>query len=253
MVQNTPFFEQLKPRLKKQVLDAIFKNFYEIFRHIFEDCGNEFRREIFCNAKFTYLGQDVEQEEENIEWIINDDLPVIEQSGKMPRNVYFILSGQAHIMNKEGMYEYGVIQEGGYFGDISVLLNRPSEYAYYYNPYIDKPILMLSLDANEFLNICNKYPLAKDILTDRAYKRREMFENYKSIVLLKYMKAIRKHPNIVLQKELLSSNNHINKSSLCNAVTQVIKLKSMKNIDLQLQIFDAFIKQYEYNRFYKKL
>lgn len=52
-------------------------------------------------------------------------------------------------MNKNGMYEYGIIHESGYFGDISILLNQPSEYSYYNNN--DSDIVMIALDAKSFL------------------------------------------------------------------------------------------------------
>ena len=95
--------------MKKNVLDSIFKNFYSTFHNIFEGCGLDFQREIFNNAKFHYLGQKVQQEEENCDWLRDEELPIIEHSGKKPENVHFILSGTAHIMNREGMYEYGLL------------------------------------------------------------------------------------------------------------------------------------------------
>ena len=104
-------------------------------------------------------------------------------------------------MNKEGMYEYGLIQEGGYYGDISLLLNMPSEFSYFYNPTCEKPLLLLSLDVKSYMNLCHKHPLSKELLTERARKRREMFENYKSIILLKYMRTIFKNPAVVTSKE----------------------------------------------------
>jgi len=52
-------------------------------------------------------------------------------------------------MNNNGMHEYGKINECGYFGDISILLNQPSEYSYYNNN--DSDIAMLTLDAKQFL------------------------------------------------------------------------------------------------------
>ena len=191
------------------------------------------------------MGQKVQQEEENCDWLRDEELPIIEHSGKKPKNVHFILSGTAHIMNREGMYEYGLLQEGSYFGDISILLDQPSEYSYYYNPHSEKALMMLSLNADEFIRICDQYPLAKDILVERARKRREMFENYKSIILLKYMKAIRKSPNIVRSDSASKMQGNI-------MLGQLSQPKA-RNIDLQIQIFDAFIKQYEYNRQYQKL
>lgn len=117
------FFDQLKPRLKKNVLDAIFKNFYSTFHSIFEGCGIEFQRQIFIRSKFTFYGQKVQQEEDQNDWLKDDELPIIEHSDRKPKCVHFILSGTAHVMNKEGMYEYGILEEGSYFGDISILLD----------------------------------------------------------------------------------------------------------------------------------
>jgi len=136
-------------------------------------------------------------QDDDDEWLRDNELPIIEFSGKKSKRVHFILEGKAHIMNKEGLYEYGILEKGSYFGDISILLDKSSEYSYFYNPYNEKPLLMLSIFADDFIRICNEYPLAKDILTQRAKKRRDMFENYKSVILLKYMKAIRKGPKKV--------------------------------------------------------
>ena len=60
-----------------------------------------------------------------------------------------------------------------------------------------------------------------------------MFENYKSIILLKYMKAIRKSPNIVKNDSTKMQGNLV--------LGQLSQPKA-RNFDLQIQIFDAFIK-----------
>ena len=73
-------------------------------------------------------------------------------------------------MNKSGMYEYGIIHESGYFGDVSILLNQPSEYSYYNNN--DSDIAMLALEAKTFLKICNQHPFSRDLLVERANQRR---------------------------------------------------------------------------------
>ena len=46
-------------------------------------------------------------------------------------------------MNQNGMYEYGLVQECGYFGDISILLGQASEYSYFNNPNFDTALLCL--------------------------------------------------------------------------------------------------------------
>lgn len=98
------------------------------------------------------------------------------------------------------MYEYGLISEGGYFGDISALLDEPNEFSYFFNPNNIKATLLLEIEAPQFLEICNNHPVAKEILTKRAIVRKEMFQNYKAITLLKYMRAIIKGPHIATIK-----------------------------------------------------
>jgi len=131
------------------------------------------------------------------------------------------------------MYEYGLVQECGYFGDISILLQSPSEYSYFNNPQTDTALL--ALDAKLFQQICDSHPIAKEILTARAKQRREMFENYKTVILLKYMRAITKNPQIAMQNEQKTSE-------------RVIKCQNTK-----VALFGCFIKQYELTRSMRKL
>ena len=57
-------------------------------------------------------------------------------------------------MNKDGQYEYGVLNEGSYFGDISLLLNEVNEFSYFYNPYSEKALNLLKIEGKTFLKIC---------------------------------------------------------------------------------------------------
>lgn len=208
LVRETQFFDQLKPRLKKAVLDTVFNHFYQTFHCIFEGCGLDFQRDIFNNSKFNYLGQKAEQEDEKCDWLKDEELPIIEHSSLKSEQIHFILSGTVHIMNSDAMYEYAVLQDGNYFGDISILLDQPSDYSYCYNPHNEKALMMMSMKAEKFLQICERYPLAKSILTERALKRVEIFENFKNIMLLKYMKVIRKNPNIVRNDQITKIQNN---------------------------------------------
>lgn len=133
------------------------------------------------------------------------------------------------------MYEYAVLQEGNYFGDISILLDQPSDYSYCYNPHNEKALMMMSMKAEMFIEICERYPLAKSILTERAIKRSEMFDNYKNIMLLKYMKVIRKNPGIMRQ-----DSPH----KLPGSAYVLAQQQKSRNIDVQLKLFDALIKHY---------
>lgn len=91
-------------------------------------------------------------------------MPHFEISGEKSKKVYFLISGMIHIMDKQGLYEYGIIHEGGYFGDISVILNEPNEYSYCYNNYSDRSIQFLEIDAEDFIKVCRSYPISFEVM-----------------------------------------------------------------------------------------
>ena len=92
------------------------------------------------NAKFVYYTP--KQEEDNEDEFQKYDilLPVIEEAFKPAKNLYLVLSGQVHIMDQAGMYDYGLIKGGSFFGDISLLLKKPNEFSFFYNPHHEKPL-----------------------------------------------------------------------------------------------------------------
>lgn len=102
-------------------------------------------------------------------------------------------------MDHTGMYDYGVVQKGSYFGDVSVILRKPNEFAYFYDPNlaIKKPLSLFRVEANIFRGLLDKYPLEKDIWTERAKKREEFFSSYKTLALVKMMKSIVKNPSLI--------------------------------------------------------
>ena len=92
-------------------------------------------------------------------------------------------------MDKDCLFEYGTLSEGSIFGDISLLTNEPNNYSYFFNTINDKHLFVLTLDSLEFAKICDDFPFSKEILKQRALKKRTTFESYKMITLLKYMQA----------------------------------------------------------------
>lgn len=140
-------------------------------------------------------------------------------------------------MNKEGLYEYGILPDGSYFGDISILFDQPNEYAYYYNPNADKPIQMLTVSSELFIQICKKHPLSMETLVNRAKKRQMIFQNFKCVTLLQYMKTLKKNPKIVTQ--------HEEHTSLQSRVQQE------KEADIKFNLIKAIIQNYTMNRQYR--
>lgn len=112
----------------------------------------------------------------------------------MSEHVYFIISGTVHIMDRRGIYHYGTLNDGAYFGEISLLLNQPNNYSYFFNEREDKNLFLLQIDSLNFLNLCDMYRLSKKSLTIRAKKRSDMFNSYKYTTLMIFMKSVKKNP-----------------------------------------------------------
>lgn len=54
MIQETEIFIQLKPKLKRQVLDKIFYQYYKMFDIIFDGCELNFKRKIIEKSKYNF-------------------------------------------------------------------------------------------------------------------------------------------------------------------------------------------------------
>ena len=195
-VVSDPYFMHLKPRLQKTILDQVFKSKYDLFAPIFEGCSVGFQRELIFNCKFKYYVED-EEEEMKIDWVPGVELPVILEAFDHSKYVYFILKGEVHVMDTFGLYDYALVETGSYFGELSIILERPNEYSYFYDPYQTRPLQMLRITSEMFVKILNKYPLEREIWIERAKKRKEMLDSFKNITLLKFMKSIIKKPDLV--------------------------------------------------------
>ena len=157
-ITETNFFRKLKPRLQRECLDRIFKNFYEKLQYPFENCDDGFKREVISKCQIRYFQNEslntLEKDKVYEEWPMRQNLPELIKAGQKSKKIFFILQGQIHIMNKSGMFDYGILEDGSYFGDISTLLDEPNEYSYLGNPFAQKPLQLLTINTNDFLNIC---------------------------------------------------------------------------------------------------
>ena len=103
----------------------------------------------------------------------------------MSESFHLILKGKVNVMDRSGVHEYGVLSPGGCFGDISLLLNKPNEFSYFYDNHTTEAIQLLTIDAQKFLELTEKFPLSKMIFVNRAKERNENFRNFKMHSLIK--------------------------------------------------------------------
>lgn len=127
------------------------------------------------------------------------ELPFMNQAYKFSTHVHFIQSGKVYICDPMGLYQYGVMRKGSYFGDISIMLDRPNVFSYMYNPFTTEsiPLMTYQIEKSKFLSIINQYPFDKEMWIKRANRRLDLFESYKSLTLLKTMKTILKDFKII--------------------------------------------------------
>lgn len=66
-------------------------------------------------------------------------------------------------MDKHGLYDYGLLQKGSYFGDISLMQDMPNTFSYMFNPHGNHSLVLFSVEANKFMDIINHHPLGKEV------------------------------------------------------------------------------------------
>jgi hypothetical protein len=99
---------------------------------------------------------------------------------------------------------------------------------------------MLSIPAEKFMKICEKFPLVKETLIARAIKRKEMFENYKTELLIKYMRAVLKNPVIASPVENLEEDKEMHS-------------KYLHYLQIIIDLMNLLVKQYEYARWLNRI
>lgn len=209
-----------------------------MFKHIFDGCSMNFQRELINKGTFSYYSS--KQEEDFTNHIcIEIDHPVIDDAFQHSQYLYLILSGCVHIMDQAGMYDYGFLKSGCYFGDISILLGQPNKYAYFYNPHSEKPLQLLHIKRNDFLDICQKFPVEHEIWVKRALIRQKQFDSYKSKTLLGYMKTIIKNPDIIRQNREMFLNKKL---------TMVQRLVLLRHKLVKVSLIKFLVRYYDIKR-----
>ena len=69
-----------------------------------------------------------------------EDSLLLQKAGKMSKCVNLIINGTVTLMNKHGVYDYCSLNDGSYFGEISLLLNEPNKYSYFWNQFQEQPL-----------------------------------------------------------------------------------------------------------------
>lgn len=112
------------------------------------------------------------------------------KTGQFSTKVFFILHGKVFITDKTNKIVYATLGRGSCFGDISVLLDQPNKYNYLFNEWVQNDLFYLSVDSVEFQILCEKYPMTKKILVQRAIEKDIHLQAYKRMHILTLLNAL---------------------------------------------------------------
>jgi hypothetical protein len=101
----------------------------------------------------------------------------------------------------------------------------------------------LKIGKKDLLYICAKFPIEYEVWKERAIEREMMFENFKTLNLLKYMKAIQHKPTLIKEIDQMRDS----KLKILNKVNLLGEAK------LKLGLIKLFVFQYDLKRQIKKM
>lgn len=59
-------------------------------------------------------------------WFDKPQKPIILESGTKSDKLYLLITGPVYIMDPKCKFEYGILENGSYFGDISIFFDEPN-------------------------------------------------------------------------------------------------------------------------------
>ncbi|CAI2363314.1 unnamed protein product [Moneuplotes crassus] len=184
LLRENEFFNQLKPRLQKEVANICFEPVYNRFEGFFSGLEESFKREIVHQFRFEefkkFKPYSEKYEGDRLSFPEKQRTSLLKKN-KIPEKVYFFTEGMAYASNATGRYIYFKLPEGSFFGETHVLSATPCSYSIFYDEEIGASALAISSEA--LLKICEQYPDSFHKLRERSEKRRKLFRYYKFEVI----------------------------------------------------------------------
>jgi hypothetical protein len=94
-------------------------------------------------------------------------------------------------MDSKGKFSYTIIGEDSLIGEMSLLMNKPNQFSYFFDPY-EKPVSVLFIPAEVFIEICDNNRGDAAFLKKIALNRHKQFNIFKNRRILSYMKTLLK-------------------------------------------------------------
>ncbi len=120
---------------------------------LFKYCSHSLRNELLNSLKPQTYAPDG-----NIVW-----------EGEVSRGIYFISRGQAEIISKDGEKSHGILKDGDYFGDLSLILGEKRTASVKSLSYCE----IFILTKQDFNRIKKDYPEFKEVLKKMSSERTE--------------------------------------------------------------------------------
>lgn len=167
LIQNNEFFNQLKPRIRHRLVNALFSSFISNFFYMFNDAEFEAGCEFTSNFLSNIFSRLYLPENNIVDYGDSFTELIMIQEGVVSLQLRLIPN------DSRSEQEFFVLPTFSYFGDYQILFDLKSQIIY--RAKENKLLITLCLSKEKLLELMEDYPEARKFYMERAWLRRIEF------------------------------------------------------------------------------
>ena len=143
------------------------------FKRFFEGLHSDFVRRLMMKMEYGRFDINSEQGIDSI---------CIQKAGKVPKLIYFVISGKLGLYSFDGVERYMILGKGSVYGEVFILFGIPTTYTLKFDPHLSKrkrTTDVYKVDAEDFLMILKDYRCVYHTLKREGIKKREVYRKFK--------------------------------------------------------------------------
>eukprot|EP01022_Parablepharisma_sp_SALTPOND_P016763 TRINITY_DN2533_c0_g1_i1.p3 TRINITY_DN2533_c0_g1~~TRINITY_DN2533_c0_g1_i1.p3 ORF type:complete len:298 (-),score=29.16 TRINITY_DN2533_c0_g1_i1:2033-2926(-) len=185
-----------------------------------------------------------------------EDVSIL-KPGKVPKDIYFVLTGYVGLYSTDGLDKYTALFPGTVYGEAFVMFDIPASYWFKYDlsaiaeaPKQNSEIKaeMYKIKAQVFMEILKDYPAAHRIIRRESLKKRMIYRQAKrSFIQQRRESEGKKERNIVLNNLLVRDGSIRNGLKRSRTTEGALPANGTENSLLPKNPDDAFKIMDEYN------
>jgi len=202
LVSGSDFMKQLPPPLRKKLFGqhlcvGVAENFEDFFGELEAELAYRLIPRLeYC--RYSKSGRD--------SW----ETASILKAGKVPKNIYFLLTGYVGLYSTDGWSKYISLSAGALYGEAFVVFNIPASYWFKFDTTaaqdknVDKIEIkseMYKISAEDFMTIIKDYKNGFQIIRREALRKRAMYRQLKKAFIQQELSKMENKESIFLYSE----------------------------------------------------